>query len=309
MHLLSGASLRYAITGVLREQTVSCAVAFWGKGVESLIGTHQNRKIKLVCNLRMGGTNPDVIDRLIKSGMAVRQNDKLHAKVYIGDKTAIGTSANASINGLGIEGDELAGWIETGVEMSAQEALPWFYEIWNQSRPISRPDIEDARKIFRERAIMKPTRGSFADSHPSKEDFPLIRWVGNSNYDYNDSEIIKTLGRVNETVHTQIDFGLEIEAPEDVALFHRGVWVLHWPARTDGRPRQRSKFWWTCSSGIHVPNAFTNEGEDQPQGAVLAMHPMPPQPFGISDQQFRGAFREILKRRYGEQSTSAIRET
>jgi hypothetical protein len=294
MHLLSGTSLRNATTSVLREQSVSCAVAFWGKGAEASIGARQNRDIRLICNLKMGGTNPEVIERLIDSGMSVRQSDRLHAKVYIGKEKAVVTSANASINGLGLEGEEVSGWIETGVEIPAHEALPWFNETWNRSRLITPQDIEDARRIFRERAIMKPTRISFADFHPKKDDFPLISWFRNEDWDYNDREIAKSLGAVSKTVHKQIDFGLDVEVPEDVAVFRRGLWVLHWQAKADGMPSQRCGSWWTCSSGIHVPNAFRYKSEKKSMGVVLSMHPMPPQPFDISEGQFHDAFKNVM---------------
>ena len=293
MSLLSGADLRDAITRVLHGKIVFCAVAFWGKGAEDIIGMRQNHEIKLICNLRMGGTDPNVIEKLIKSGATVQQNDRLHAKVYIGDKQAIVASANASINGLGLEGDELAGWIETGVQVPAEDALPWFNEIWNQSRPILPRDIEEARRLFRERAVVKPTRGSFAEFHPTKEDFPLISWVGTANYKYNDADIKRSLGRVDDSVYGQIDEGLDIDVPEDVALFRRGLWVLYWSVRADGTPGQRPTIWWTCSSGIHVPNAFTYDNE-QPQGAILAMDPMPPEPFSTSERRFRNAFKEVM---------------
>lgn len=41
----------------------------------------------------------------------LRQSDYLHAKVYIGQEAAIVTSANASANGLGLEGHEQACWL------------------------------------------------------------------------------------------------------------------------------------------------------------------------------------------------------
>ncbi len=228
MRLLSGAHLRDAITRVSVGKRGLCAVAFWGKGAEELIGPPQNREVRLICNLRMGGTNPDVIETLMKSGASVQQCDRLHAKIYIGDSQAVIASANASINGLGLEGRELSGWIEAGVEIPAEGAMLWFSELWKQSRPILPRDIKDARRVFRERAYIKPPRVTFANFHPAKDDFPLVSWVGNWDYDYNDLQIERSLGRVDEAVHKQIDNGLDVEAPEDLTLFRRGLWVLCW---------------------------------------------------------------------------------
>ena len=97
----------------------------------------------------MGGTNPDVIATLIESlCIEVWQSDRLHATVYIGDTQAVVTAANAPINGLGSQGDELAGWIETGVGVPAHEALPWFYSLWVERRPFLPYHLENAHRFF-----------------------------------------------------------------------------------------------------------------------------------------------------------------
>lgn len=295
MSLLSGEKLREAIVRVSGGGNVSCAVAFWGRGASNLIGPLQHRTVRLVCNLSTGGTNPDAIKELIDLGAEVRQIDRLHAKVYIGDRRAVVTSANASINGLGLEGNDLAGWIETGVEVPAEDALPWFDGIWTQGRPILDQDIIDARRNFRERAIMRPTRDSFVDFHPAENDFPLIEWEGDADYSYNDENIEAGVGYVNDAVHRQIDEGFDVESPTDLSIFPRGRWCLRWSPRADGQPRRRSRIWWTCSSGVHVPNAFTYEGEDS-QGTVLAMDPMPPEPFDPNKPEFRRVFHDIMSR-------------
>jgi hypothetical protein len=79
-----------------------CAVAFWGKRSETLIDSDRRRNVKLICNLKMGGTNPNVVRKIPRD--LVKQIDTLHAKVYIGDNFAGVTSANASANGPGLEG-------------------------------------------------------------------------------------------------------------------------------------------------------------------------------------------------------------
>jgi hypothetical protein len=242
----------------------------------------------------MGGTNPDISAAWMKSGITVQQCDCLLAQVYIGDTLAVITSANASINGLGLEGDDLAGWIETGVEVSAQEALPWFDELWVKSRSISAQDLENARRIFRERALMKPTRGTFADFYPTRHDFPLVCWTRDWKFEFNDDEIKESVGYVNDTVHEQIRDGLDVETPEDKNLFHRGLWVLYWWSRADGMPRRNHDPWWTCSSGDLVKKALTFKDDKKPQDVILAMHPMPPEPFDTSERRFRDAFIEVM---------------
>ena len=98
--LLTGQSLFKEIARVTAGSSVSCAVAFWGYGSESIFKDQNSQNVRVICNLRMGGTNPFAIIALQKKGVAVRHLDALHAKVYIGNENAVITSANASKNGL-----------------------------------------------------------------------------------------------------------------------------------------------------------------------------------------------------------------
>src|SRR4051812_40767983 len=100
MLVLAGAALSDRIHQIMKEKVVDCAVAFWGAGAELKWGKLQKRKIRIICNLSMGGSNPSVIEKMMEL-YSVRQHDRLHAKVYIGKNEAVITSANASTNGLG----------------------------------------------------------------------------------------------------------------------------------------------------------------------------------------------------------------
>lgn len=157
MVLLSGAELRQAIERVTCDARVSCAVAFWGEGGDRLLLNPERRELRVICNLKMGGTNPTVVERLIRSGVDVRQCNILHAKVYIGEREAVITSANASMNGLGLEGIDQAGWIEAGMVMPANAAIPWFENLWSASRPITSADLAAALILFRLRRADAPS--------------------------------------------------------------------------------------------------------------------------------------------------------
>lgn len=155
---LTGSDLSKAIKEVLDCEVVRCAVAFWGKGAEGLFGPAV-RNAKIICNLSMGGTNPAQIDLLMKGRrFEIKQCDNLHAKVYIGEKVVI-TSANASVNGLGVEGTEAGTWIEAGVSLSEIGILvPWFDALWDRCREITPDDIKSAKDIWdrRRRASVVP---------------------------------------------------------------------------------------------------------------------------------------------------------
>jgi hypothetical protein len=108
---------------VKRSSTATLAVAFWGEGAIDELGLRGrlDRPTTILCNLRTGGTNPSVIEQLLAlatkaSGKwTVRQDDHLHAKVYLFDDAVVLGSSNVSANGLAFEGRELSGWTEANV--------------------------------------------------------------------------------------------------------------------------------------------------------------------------------------------------
>ena len=153
--LLTGAALFETIQQTIGGSRALCAVAFWGSGAEQLFLGPPDRDLRVICNLAMGGTNPHVILRLLEAGIDVRQCDALHAKVYIGTDDAVITSANASMNGLGLGAE--AGWIETGCIIPAEAAVPWFEGLWDQSNAIEVPEDINAAlvRFIREAKIRK----------------------------------------------------------------------------------------------------------------------------------------------------------
>lgn len=100
----------------LLAESAKIAVAFWGIGAADLFESMDGQKIEIICNLKMGGTNPGVIRRLIDNGVRVYAHDQLHAKFgMIGPDFCFIGSSNVSANGLGMQGREIAGWEELNV--------------------------------------------------------------------------------------------------------------------------------------------------------------------------------------------------
>ncbi len=139
-------------------QTVSkikCAVSFLGGKVVKLISGYPE-DIEIVCNLESGATNPYAVAELIKQGVKVKTNKKLHAKVYLAlDETAIVGSANASANGLSYEDEELEGWIEAGIQVTDQKTLSeinsWFETQWELATDITPDALKRAKVLWRTR--------------------------------------------------------------------------------------------------------------------------------------------------------------
>src|SRR5260370_12839276 len=190
---LSGDRLNEVVREVLRSRSVRCAVAFWGRGAVDLLNT-EVEEAQIICNLESGATNPNEIEKLINTGwFEVRQCDTVQAKVYIGDRKAVITSANASANGLGLEAVEQGSWIEAGILVDDITATRgWFDTLWadkHRVREITDEDLRQARDAWRLRRTGRPSVGSFATFDPKQERAPLIIWYDNTPWEYDEKNI------------------------------------------------------------------------------------------------------------------------
>lgn len=161
VRLINGSELSQQIRDLFSNGEARLAVAFWGTGAADELGlTDPNVNGRIICNLRMGGTNPDEIQKLLDIGFQVRQCDTLHSKVYLGEQGAVIGSSNASANGLAFQGSECSGWIETNVYLPAsaphEELSTWFETFWlsDEVRLIDETDIEVARERWRHRRTL-----------------------------------------------------------------------------------------------------------------------------------------------------------
>lgn len=139
-----------------QSSTVDIAVAFWGQGAEFLIAP-QGKTLRIICNLAMGGTNPEVIRTLrTYACVEIKNHDRLHAKVLLGDQQGIVGSANCSANGLNYEGNELLGWHEAGYRVDdpaqLQQMQAWFDTRWAEAHPITDTMLNEAAQLWRQRS-------------------------------------------------------------------------------------------------------------------------------------------------------------
>lgn len=304
MSFLTGQEINTAISELTAGDRLHCAVAFWGKGSEKLIALERRRNFKIICNLKMGGTNPNVIKKMPRD--KVRQIDTLHAKVYIGDSFAIVTSANASANGLGLEGAEQASWIEAAVRVDHIAPIcTWFDSLWGEARNITDSDIENALVAWEQRHRAKPrskrstkaVAPSFAGFDTRGEDLPLIAWVPNSAWEPNEDVLKMKLGYYNKNVRRRIDEGIDIGGDADRKILKPGKWVLVWQRTATGAPRRGSKLSWV-NLGQIIDDAFRYDGKGRWQAVALSAEVMPPsEPFNICEDIFAKSFREVLSGR------------
>ena len=166
---IASSTYRKEIEKLIKESTTVCfAVAYWGKNSDSLLLQFPNVKMRIICNLLSGGTNPEPIKKLrCCENVEVRRLDNLHAKVILNETTAIIGSANLSTNGLNHENDEDPGWIEAGIttkdSVQIEEVTDWFESQWSQTKEITPSNLDTAQKNWNKRRKTR-INGSSAQS-------------------------------------------------------------------------------------------------------------------------------------------------
>jgi phosphatidylserine/phosphatidylglycerophosphate/cardiolipin synthase-like enzyme len=144
---------------VAKSTTIRMAVAFWGEGAVQQLGLSKTGAArKVICNLKMGGTNPKAIYALRKAGIEVSQCDTLHAKLYLFDQTVIIGSSNASANGLSLQGKQIEGWHEANVISDDpsvySDASTWLDNLSTTS--ITDDDLKVAQELWTQRRRLAP---------------------------------------------------------------------------------------------------------------------------------------------------------
>lgn len=285
---LFGSDLTKKIFAILAEPNARCAIAFWGQGSEDWV---TGPGCRIIANLRMGGTNPYAFRSI--SGQK-RHHERLHAKVYIGSSSAVITSANASSNGLGLEGVEQSGWIEAGFLTRDIEAVErWFETLWLEARDVEDADWTAAEVAWRSRS--KPTLPSFADYNVDRHDLPFVFWVGtDASWSVNKEAVKDAAGVVGDVAERRVDDGIWIRHAKDAKLL-MGKWVLVWEQTASGRISTRRPPWFARMSHAFVPGGFSWDGSDQPQDVLLAEEAPSQPPFDTSEPRFRAALSEALR--------------
>ena len=288
---LSGSSLSDHVRSLLQEPGIRAAVAFWGGGSENWVTSSGAR---IICNLAMGGTNPKAI-RKLRDRCEVLQSDTLHAKVYVGSKEAIVTSANASANGLGLEGVEQSGWIEAGTTTSdVGQVGDWFEKVWNDARVISDKDLADAEIAWAARRSARPPVATFASFDVEAEVLPLVGWqVALLPFTLNDDALDDEMFAKTPDLRDRANRGIEINERE-VTETMRDRWVLYFRRSDRGRMDRRIRPWFEMAGSIRIPKAFEYDHLPGKRDLLLAPDGAARQPFDPSEVRFVAAFQAAI---------------
>lgn len=207
------------------SKSIDMAVAFWGAGAEKLL-TNLKIPARIICNLTSGATNPAVIKAIQHHGVTVKHLPDLHAKLVIGNDSAIIGSANCSANGLSLEGDEVKGWQEAGYVISSgheiAQAQAWFAERWNTADVVDDSLLKEAEIIWRNRSknrIKSPTQSKSFLSVPLHEidrrGIVLAFWRAAPTEEGNEfAETYKNQNQTQILEHYEDWFGM-LQAPKD----------------------------------------------------------------------------------------------
>lgn len=287
-------SLTAAIKHLLRapKNDVCCAVAFWGKGSQDLLRTCKPSKTRIICNLQSGGTNPAVIEDLQKKGFLIKQHSTLHAKTYIADR-AIVASANASTNGLGLQDQEQAGWLEAGSFVSVEQARTWFENLWLDAITITPADIKTAKSVFDARQRRRPTRTTPEIAFESGK-YPLLDWYHPIEVENDYDKISKKLGISTDMAEEKTESAIEVYGEEDKNIGPY-TWVLKYRRNKNGKISKIVKPTWVCLGGKdYIVEKARFDGENGRVDLMFPIEDQPPPPFEIPPE-FNKIFCKILE--------------
>jgi sugar-specific transcriptional regulator TrmB len=155
-----------------KAKWIRCAVAYWGKGAsDTILKELKTQDIIIIANAFSGGCNPAEIEKLIENFHGkVYSDEYLHAKVYCSNLGVVIGSANASTNGLGIEGTNATSLNEAVIFSQNYEIIKnvrsWFDKIVNENKCnlIDKSDLAIIKENYERRAKGIIFKKRFLDS-------------------------------------------------------------------------------------------------------------------------------------------------
>ena len=295
MNFVFGSKLTDSIQAITKKDDLRCAVAFWGHDAASLLKVPAGHKVRAICNLKSGGTNPYVILKLRRRrGWIFKQCDTLHAKVYLSKGGALVGSANASANGLALEGREQESWIEAGMRVTKKEDLKaiddWFEFQWNTvSSRIANDDIQEAITQWKNRQRLR-----VPPVLPPPE-MPLPTWyIDRGDIEPEVANIRKALKtEYNAAIRRQIVEGVDATGAADFAALKSGRRVLYWKRNDKGVVDQKEPMYW-IELGQSIRRAYRYRGYKKLENVVLGKKIKAPQGLDPESRKFRAAFTRTM---------------
>lgn len=171
--------VRGAVETIIAGDDVRCAVAFWGDGaLKALFGTKKRAsKARIICDLSMGGTNPEELELLgAPDNARLKHLRGLHAKLYLSSAGMVVTSANASNRGIGfVEPAVLTecGTLHRPDSAPFRKAAKWFETIWGKADDVDTEALAAAQAAWARR----PRHGTPKSPPSTKTPDTLLRII------------------------------------------------------------------------------------------------------------------------------------
>lgn len=266
-------------------------VAFVGDGAEAYLP--KPKGIQLICWPKAGGTNPNVLRRLAKLGVNISFVDALHMKLYWAEnKGAIITSANLSMNALGIGNLKEIGLLLPKGKVDIDEVIPSL-----ELRALSAAELRKLDRLHKLYVIKnkddfrqnRPKRLSFKDWYNSlhRTEWRLAWW---ESYAFSASQSAKAISKKAYGI-------LEPHWVQSCkrSEFKKGDWTLSFRLNQKG---SSSATWMFIDYVVKLTTAERRRS-GYPCEAVQIWPPnrYPERPFLI-DSRFRRAFAQAV-REYG----------
>lgn len=254
--------------------------AFVGRGAEAYLPNPEG--IELVCWPKAGGTNPNVIRKLMKRGVRVYFADALHMKVYwTEDKGAVVASANLSTNALGS-----GNLREIGVYLSSPQVdIDRILRVTNP-RSVSNKELQALDKLHHDyetknwSANRKPSGISFSEWYqlPLRPDWRIGWWDADGDF----SSTAKKIVREEYGIPTPYDF---ISCAANT--YKKNDWILTFYLKKQS-PRRIN--WLAVDYITPIPKSDSAYEREYPYQAVQVWptNRYPSPPFRI-DKRFRSA--------------------
>ena len=271
------------------------AVAYVGADWQDFI--KEPERLKSVILSPTLGTNPYAVQRLAAAigWDRVHFLNELHAKVFLGEETAVVGSSNLTRNGL--SGEVLE---EIGVEVSnasTLEKLGARLDRLRQQADAAYPEEKDKKlkirtlkKLWRAAiangAIRKPalTNPDFSEIDPQTDDF-YVCWYDGSPPPPHSAEVKKLESKIGPEVHFTNTDPVE-----------RNKWVLMWRVTKEGLPHKREPPYW-----VYIHDFFRNGNVGDYLYKTCAVQwtesedaALPPEPFGLTEDGVADAFRHSI---------------
>lgn len=290
--------MKVLVKGEIKEAINRCrpskvAVAYIGADWKTFI-PHFHHLSAIIVSPTFGSNPRAIMDLAKQIGWEkIHFLNELHAKIYIGNISAVVGSANLTSNGLSGHG-----LIELCVEVGARNSLKKLdatFDTLMQRAQEQYPTTESKRARIRELEMVwaaaivnRIVRGkgnnisTFSEFEPLGEDHFYVLWYQPVDCEYSDKvKAIESL--VTDEMHFAASDKVE-----------KNKWALVWRITASSKPHKNVKPKWLYIHEV-FENGLIDEGYEYPKCAIQRNDlDVPPAPFEITDE-VRDAFNSVVQ--------------